>query len=178
MIDLEEGEELRDIEGFPNYWITSFGRVISGPKHTFKTYRVLKPVIHTGDYLQIFLRLKKKTHHKYIHILVAQHFIPNPDNLPTVNHKNGKEKWNNRVDNLEWATQLDNNTHALETGLWNLSNNWGILDTHQKTPYNLRLTINGKLKSCGMYATIEEARIERDRICQDLGLIRPIGVQK
>ena len=51
-----------------------------------------------------------------IHILVAEAFIPNVDNLPTVNHIDG-HKENNRTTNLEWASYAENNTHALKTGL-------------------------------------------------------------
>lgn len=49
-----------------------------------------------------------------IHRLVATAFIPNPNNLPTVNHKDG-DKDRNWADNLEWATQRDNNLHSFYT---------------------------------------------------------------
>lgn len=54
---------------------------------------------------------------KLVHILVAQAFIPNPENKPTVNHIMGAEKTNNRVDNLEWATGHEQNEHAPSNGV-------------------------------------------------------------
>src|SRR5699024_4725647 len=67
-----------------------------------------------------------------LHKLVAQHFIPNPDNLPQVNHKDGN-RYNNSADNLEWCTSKQNVKHAYATGL---KSNHGELDPIRKLNAN------------------------------------------
>ena len=86
------------IEGYENYEVTTTGEVINT-----KTGRVLKSGKNTCGYLHVVLCKNGKTKIKRIHRLVAEAFIPNPDNLPCVNHKD-ENKTNNCVDNLEWCT--------------------------------------------------------------------------
>lgn len=71
---------------------------------------------NTNGYLVVNLHKNHKSSVIPVHVLVANAFIPNEQNKPTVNHKDGN-KHNNRVSNLEWSSYSENNTHAIETGL-------------------------------------------------------------
>lgn len=81
------------------------------------TEKILKPQLDSTGYFVVGLRTpKSKTKKTYLHRLVAEAFIPNPECKETVNHKNGI-KTDNRIENLEWCTYAENNRHAFETGL-------------------------------------------------------------
>ena len=72
----------------------------------------LKPIKHKNGYLKIVLYDENGKSIEYaLHRLVAETFIPNPENKPQVNHKDGN-KLNNCVDNLEWCTAKENSIHA------------------------------------------------------------------
>lgn len=71
-----------------------------------------------GFYPVVCLCKNGKTKNSLVHRLVAQAFVPNPNNFPQVNHKDGDKK-NCVVDNLEWVTVSDNVQHAIKTGLRN-----------------------------------------------------------
>lgn len=68
------------------------------------------------QYLQVQLWRNNTGSHHYVHRLVAQAWIPNPRNLPEVNHKNGN-RLDNQVENLEWCTNQENIAHSIATGL-------------------------------------------------------------
>lgn len=77
----------------------------------------LKPYVTHKGYLTVHLSIKGKRSNEKLHRLVGMKFIPNPDNLPQINHKDGVKK-NCHKDNLEWCTNESNHKHAVENGLY------------------------------------------------------------
>lgn len=73
--------------------------------------RIVKPVKLKSGYYMVNLSKKGKENRKSIHRIVASVFIPNPYNLPCVNHKDGNKK-NNNVNNLEWCSYKENEKHS------------------------------------------------------------------
>lgn len=122
------------ISGFPNYVVSNSGEIFS-----LKRNKTLKPYKTSKGYLQVRLEGGKAFH---VHRLVAEAFIPNPDNLPQVNHIN-EDKTDNRVENLEWCNQSQNMQHG--TGSERRSNTL----KGRKTPWNskpvLQLTLEGEV---------------------------------
>ncbi len=96
---------------YEGYQVSNLGRVKSlNYNHTGKS-RVLKCVPSTNGYLVVCLHNNMKTKNYKIHRLVAEAFLPNPDNKPEINHKS-EDKLDNRVENLEWVWHKDNCNHG------------------------------------------------------------------
>jgi hypothetical protein len=110
--------EHKTIKGYPNYILYEDGSVYS---YNINNYLTPFAIGKTKDYLAYKLCNQGEEKTFQAHRLVAKHFIDNPDNLETVNHKDGN-KHNNHKDNLEWMTQGDNKRHAfaegISTGWW------------------------------------------------------------
>lgn len=115
---MEANKEIwKDIDGYEGlYKVSSYGNVLSLKYCGSNRKHLLAPNIDHRGYLMAHLSKRGKTKTFKIHRLVASAFIPNPDNLPQVNHKDG-DKLNNCVDNLEWCTCSYNVKHAYDTGL-------------------------------------------------------------
>jgi hypothetical protein len=106
LVDFIKGYEGR-------YCVSGVGTVVN-----VNTYKMLKPTEHNGKQPYYYVTLSKngKTKKVFIHRLVAETFIPNPNNLPQVNHKDGNVH-NNAISNLEWVTNRQNTEHAYKNHL-------------------------------------------------------------
>lgn len=113
-------EEWRDIQGYEGlYQVSNLGRVKSLDKtivmadgrNRHQKEKILKLQINKYGYYVITLWNNKVSKQVKVHRLVAIAFIPNPENLPQVNHID-EDKLNNKTGNLEWCTALENNHHS------------------------------------------------------------------
>ena len=105
-------KEFVPIKGYEHeYSIHKTGLILS-----MLTDQLVKTSVDSKGYLTVNLYKDGKRKTKRVHILVAETFIPNPDNLPVVNHIDGN-KQNPHVSNLEWTSYSENTLHAHRTGL-------------------------------------------------------------
>ena len=139
--DFELWKDVKDYEGL--YQVSTFGRVRSLDKYidaeirnvdkVLKRGKILKPVCGKDGYLRVHLFKEGKRTNFLVHRLVAKTFIPNPDNLPLVNHKD-EDKTNNYPYNLEWCTvkyNINYGTHTKRSA-----------EKHSKTVYQYDLEGN------------------------------------
>lgn len=98
---------MKDIPGYEGlYAITEDGRVWSHKSNKFLAF-----YDNGHGYLYVGLRKDNKTKKYKVHRLVAETYLPNPDNLPIINHKD-ENKQNNKLDNLEWCSHTYNHTYS------------------------------------------------------------------
>ena len=114
--------EWRSIIDYPGYEVSDDGRVRSiertvVDRRSLRHFQsvMLKPRLKRG-YPVVVIRDAGATKNASVHRLVATAFLPNPENKPQVNHKNGIPT-DNRVSNLEWCTAAENTQHSYSTGL-------------------------------------------------------------
>ena len=118
----KEWKEIKGYEG--KYIVSNYGEVISLPRlkqnNTEEQYvepkELLRYVNPKNGYVYVYLCNNGRNKNARLHRLVAETFIPNPENKPQVNHIDG-DKTNNKINNLEWCNQSENEKHAYRTGL-------------------------------------------------------------
>jgi len=150
----------KGIVGFPDYEVSSAGRV---RRHGCNPPRILNGWAHNAchrngepmGYVGITLRKDGKKHSLLLHRIVAEAFLPNPNNLPTVNHKKGM---GNDADNLEWASAERQMIHAMKTGLHDVK---GYGFHKQKGAWRAYIQVKGKHIHLGLFPTEAEAKMAR-----------------
>lgn len=115
----EVWKDMSGIQG-DRFEISNYGRCRRKPYESFhglKDYSVMKISDNGAGYKKFALTYNYKLKNLYVHRMVATYFIPNPDNLPQVNHKpTGLGKFDNRVEHLEWCTESYNINDAHNNG--------------------------------------------------------------
>jgi hypothetical protein len=125
---MEEWKPVKDFDGW--YEISNLGnvrsvqRIIQHKPDRFSSKgkiqvnesKVRVQSANKSGHMHVQLYRNSKPVKRYVHRLVAEAFIPNPDNKPNVNHIDGNPK-NNHYSNLEWCTQKENIRHSFNTGL-------------------------------------------------------------
>lgn len=114
---------IKPIQDFDGYFISDKGKVFcnlgQGNRKNGKTVPLyeIKPRLTQGGYSRVYCRQTSTNKRKdlYVHRLVAEYFIPNPQNKKQVNHKNCIRN-DNRVENLEWCSSKENNEYTLKIG--------------------------------------------------------------
>lgn len=99
------------IIGYPGYYITDSGEIYSRNYRRTGRIKKLSQVKRPDGYLKVALFRDRSYTNVLVHRIIAETFIPNPDNKPFVNHKNGI-RHDNRIENLEWCTNAENVKHG------------------------------------------------------------------
>lgn len=137
-------EEWKEIIQYKNqYEISNLGRVKMLSYKTSDGRKLKEKIRKTYKNNSGYLMITIKNKHYLIHRLVAEAFIPNPNNLPQINHKD-ENKENNRVDNLEWCTTKYNNNYGTKPYKTSLLHKGKKISDSQKQQLSEKMMIISK----------------------------------
>ena len=171
-------KDIKNYEGL--YQISNLGKIKSLERKVKnqKGNRTVKEIIlkcsEGKSYVQVTLSKKNNYKTKLVHRLVAEAFIPNPNNLSEVNHIDGN-KHNNNVNNLEWVSRYDNMQHAKKLGLINTLkgnksywyNKYGIEHSRSKKIVQIEKNNKKVIKIWNSLADVKrELGIHQSNICK------------
>ena len=129
---------LLPVKGYEGlYEVDSMGNVYSCVQTSSRRKGKLKPCNRSNHYLYVNLYKDGKATKYFVHRLVAEAFIPNPDGLPEVNHINC-DKYDDRVENLEWCDRMQNLIHSYEHGLKRRGESHGMHKLTEDEVLNIR----------------------------------------
>lgn len=158
-----DDEVWKEVDGFEGFYqvsnkgnIESLGRIVISKSNIPRTLKSKKlSIVFRGDYNVVGLYKIKMPINWFVHRLVAKAFIPNPNNLPFVNHINGI-KTDNRSENLEWCTNRENLCHKYAI-LKNSKKLTGVRFRKDHNKWISQIKVNKKLIHLGSFNTSNEA---------------------
>ena len=158
----EEWRQYKD----PPYWVSNQGQV----KRIYKNgkVKILKQAKYNGGYLKVDITRTPNRIIGKVHAMVAECFIDNPDNKPQVDHINGKKE-DNRVSNLRWVTNAENQRNHTQLRITNTSGCVGIHSRKYKGEHyrwRVRIGLDNKRINIGdfkLYDDAVKARIDAEK---------------
>ena len=152
--DIESTGGIYQASNFGRLKVKEYGKVDSNGVYKNYAEKLLKQTINPHGYLYIAIDRLERSKKIFSHRLIAEAFIPNPNNKPFVNHIDGNRS-NNIPDNLEWCTTRENQHHRI-TG--NINETKGIGMSFKKGKWIVRIMINAKHYALGAYTCKNEAQ--------------------
>lgn len=141
-------EYLMEINNHPDYIIYSSGEIFCKSKNKY-----VKPYLDEYDgYYTVYLNSVKYR----LHRLIATHYIPNPENLPFIDHID-KLRTNNSIENLRWVDRIGNARNRTDQSMYGYS-----ISLTESGTYRVRIERNGKTVFSKVYKTLEKATLARD----------------